>query len=319
MREEQLASLLVDDTTQENPIQNEPTSVDVAPGPPDLSSTQTHLKLVPTGERQVRSPPIWPFQEESTPPGARWAPRRIDSALKEIVPPDDSEISTPLVEVVSVSNLNLRRNESVLAEVAAERRSTLWRVHVAARRMSTELRAAVDRLQASTKSAVRRFETLPRKRQLMWVLAPYVGALVLILLLWAIGASDADSAEPVPPPGRSKVAPTPVQEARVPAPAPEQAPPTVEQPPARKPAPAPAELRTELHQLPVWSRLYTRPDAGYKIAAHLRPGTKVTIYPDFPTEPGWHLAESEKGTIGFIQQARLDGIPAKKKSRRRRR
>lgn len=317
VHEDQIAPEVMIDTTEDTPVEGEPTRVDPVPVPPPLLPQRSHLRLISGEPAEEAFPPATAASDGD------WPPLSIDSALKEILPPDESEASTPLVEVVSTPNLRLRRDESVLAEVIAERRSTLWRAAVAARRMSTRLQITATHLRDSTSGAIRRFETLPRHRQILWVAAPYVVALLLVLVLLFFSRSPdepaaANQARSAPAQAATE-SPKIAGEKTKPADPPVASSDDAQPAPKATADPDPPPLRSEVRRIPVWSRLYVRPNTGYKIAAHLRPGTEVTLYPDFPTEDGWHLARSEKGTIGFIQQERLDGIRARKQARRGRR
>jgi hypothetical protein len=249
------------------------------------SNPQPRLKLVrESSEPGGRVP--WPFGEKSD---ADWSSRPVGT-LEEMDAP------------------NVRREDSVIAEIARARSDKLWKVGVVARRMSTQIKRSVDVLHDSSRSALRRFESLPRTKQIMWVAAPYLGAAFLVGLLMAF-----DEKETV----EITASPVPMAEAKPQAPEVPEVPEVVTQPVK---APEPQGFKKETHQLPVHATLYARPDGELKIA-RVRPQL-LTVYPQFPTDEGWVLVVTEKGTVGYVEKARLEGDPepkAKKKKIRPRR
>jgi hypothetical protein len=245
------------------------------------SNPQPHLKLVRKSSSEPRGHRVsWPFEEKSAP----------------VWPPLDAP--------------NVRREESVIAEIARARNEKLWRVGAVARRMSTQIKRSVDVLHESSRGALRRFESLPRSKQILWVAAPYVGAAFLVGLLMAIDEKETVAITAVPVPAAVEANPSPqpiIAEAAAAAVAEAPAPPT---------APAPrSPMVKERHQLPVYATLYARPDDELKVA-RVRPQL-LTVYPDFPTEEGWVLVMTEKGTVGYLERARLDGDPEPKTKKKR--
>lgn len=251
------------------------------------------------------------------------------------LPPSVAERLQPNRDVL------LRRDESVLADLEAARGGTLHRVR------------------DQSMAALRRFESLPRRKQLLWVMAPYAGALLLIVLLLylrspeptqiptqptvvvaANGASP--EAAPVEPAGQPEKTAQPEATAQpenavqpedtantaeaaaktTPAAANEAA--AVIQAALAKPEPS-AAVQTQIHKLPIRASLFVRQDGDYKRAARLRAGAEVIVFTNFPTDEGWVLAQSSKGTIGFLPAANLKGErdpelePTKKPQRRTRR
>src|SRR5688572_29072683 len=245
----------------------------------------------------------WPFGDtERDPPrsmDAKWAPRPIHMTIEEMLPPE----AIPPEKVKP----NVRREESVIAELAQARSGSLHRA-------AAQIKEAVDVLHDSSRSALRRFESLPREKQIMWVAAPYVGAAFLVGLLLAFDAGGDGPVEitPVTPAIAETLAPP------IPTPTPEIArlAPTA-------PLTTAGPIAKETHQLPIRATLYARPDGELKIA-QVRPQL-LTIYPDFPAAEGWVLVMTEKGTVGYLEKARLEGEPEpskkgkKKKVRPRRR
>lgn len=248
----------------------------------ELADSKSHLRLVKKSSSEPDQRVAWPFEEKADPD---WSPRAIRRELDEVIPP------------------NVRREDSVIAEINAARNEPLWKVGAVARRMSTQIRGAVDVLHDSSRGALRRFESLPRSKQIMWVAAPYVGAAFLVGLLMALDDEESVeiSAVPVPAAIAAKPAPKPVQAKVVEAPS--------------LPAPAAPKVERETHQLPVHATLYARPDSDLKVA-RVKPQL-LTVYPDFPTEEGWVLVVTEKGTVGYLEKARLDGDPEPKKGKKK--
>ncbi len=243
----------------------------------------------------------WPFGPE----GSKRSWESIDG-MGEPRPNEPTQLRPDLAPRV-------RNEDSVVAEIVRARGDTLWKVGAMARRMSNDLKDAVVVLHDSSRSALRRFESLPRRKQLMWVAAPYLGAAFLVGLLLALNSAahgpvaispiSTAIAEPAAPP----VTPMPdLQPVTPPAPA-------VERTPEPPPAPAPEPV---LRELPVRAVLYVRPDIRYNAAAHLRARSQVTVYTDFPAPEGWVLAVSEKGTVGYLEAARLEGAPADRRPHR---
>ncbi len=263
------------------------------------------------------------------------------------LPPSVAERLQPNRDVL------LRRDESVLADLEAARGGTLHRVR------------------DQSMAALRRFESLPRRKQLLWVMAPYAGALLLIVVLLylrspeptqiptqptVVVAANAASPEatPVEPEGQSEKAAQPEVTARpeataqpegtarsenaantaaagsTPVAANEASTAAVIQAALAKAEPEPsAGVQTQIHKLPIRASLFVRQDGDYKRAARLRAGAEVIVFTNFPTDEGWVLAQSSKGTIGFLPAANLKGErdpeleptkkPPKRTRRRRRR
>lgn len=96
----------------------------------------------------------------------------------------------------------LKRTESVFAE-AAKARGPLWRVQLLARRATGDVvnaltmvgHAAATMLGEKSVRAVRQFESMPRKKQILWVAAPYAVVLLLVLLLVQLRVPSRASAE----------------------------------------------------------------------------------------------------------------------------
>jgi hypothetical protein len=256
----------------------------------------------------------------------------------------------------------LRREESVIQEAAALRGGNLQKARSAlsglgARAMSSGLHAAT-RVGEVSVLGLRRFEKLPRRAQVAWVVAPYaLAALVALVLTLRSGEPEEAPAEatlvsaPVPAEAPAPVtaapvmaaapvaaaAPTPVEGAE-PAPSPEalaeaaavHAAATAKVAAALQvalptPAPAGEALAGEAKVLPRTSALYRRPDGKRAGAVPLSAGTALQVFPSFPAPQGWTLALTGKGTVGYLSLKHLadQADPAldgaKKKSRRKRR
>ena len=228
----------------------------------------------------------------------------------------------------------LRREVSVLAAAAAERRR--WR-----HRFRSALRKTFGSLSVATEGVLpvlRKFEALPRRRQILLVLLPYVGALGL-LLFW-LGRSSAvelDSpavdenrgAPPAPPVRAATADPVPIAAAahdaprrpadpRKDAPDPEPEEMLGTGTPSTGPRDRGPRLLGHVRVLPRASALYSRPSGDAKRAAFLRNGHVLTVFEDFPAPDGWILARSEKGTVGFVSALHLDGERDPRIDRRRR-
>ena len=238
----------------------------------------------------------------------------------------------------------LRREASVLAEAAAERRRFGYRI----RSLFDQIGRAFPAAAEGVLPVIRRFEALPRRRQILLVLSPYLGALAL-LLFW-FGKSSAVELQPntfesepiagvvevtsldseatvVPiatsgPPqaivqtetdGRTRAAPPTVRSASSE---------TIEPQTPSQPAAEP-RLLGRVRTLPRASALFSRPSGTSNRAALLRQGHVLTVFETFPAPDGWVLARSEKGTVGFISTLHLAGkedprIEGRKRRKRRR-
>lgn len=244
----------------------------------------------------------------------------------------------------------LRRKVSVLAEAAAERRRIGPRLRCAARKVFDLLSFATDGIAP----LLRKFEALPRRRQFLLVLAPYLGALAL-LLFWLGGSSAvvryaastgeggvAGAGAPAQPVAMGLAATTagfrpvspaddaarsavsraaPTNAGALPSAQPSGLPrsSTLADRGARPEVDASARVLGRARVLPRASALYSRPTAEAHRAASLRNGHMVTVYEGFPAPEGWILARSEKGTVGFMSTLHLDGERDPRIDRHRRR
>jgi hypothetical protein len=232
--------------------------------------------------------------------------------------------------------IRLKRSESVIAE-AAKARKGLWRVGAIAKRATTDVASAVSNMGYAAVSmigersvnAVRHFEALPRNKQIAWVAAPYAVVLVLVVILvelkepanaaaTVIAPSNATSLE------RAAVVPATIAQ---PTPATAQHAPFAVAPIAIAPPPALAQKADASTDLPltspndrgprashgVWktvpipSSLRVKPDPNALKAGRLKVGSRVIVYPDFPTREGWVLTQRPGGEIGFLIASHLDG------------
>src|SRR5204863_6744349 len=95
----------------------------------------------------------------------------------------------PATDDVENKNYVLRGSESVIAE-AIQARAGLGRVHGLARHASVAMRDVLaggfevaSYIGDGSIRAVRKFEAMPRRRQIIWVATPYAVVIVLVLLL----------------------------------------------------------------------------------------------------------------------------------------
>lgn len=238
----------------------------------------------------------------------------------------------------------LRRQESVIEEAEDLRhhhRAKLRNLSQQIRTLTQTGAPQVSRAGVSLASrigetafaALRRFEKLPRSRQLLWVAAPYCAAIVLAFALFAaragnetpiLPASDTvelkTEAPAAPTTPVAAIAPTAGAQMPSDAELAAQAVIAEPEPEATNEGNAPAEIVTLSRK----SKLFVRADARSKRPISLRSGTQVTIYADFPTPEGWRLVQTKKGTVGFISSLHLEGkkdprIDKKKRRRRSRR
>lgn len=205
----------------------------------------------------------------------------------------------------------LRRDESVIAAAYAARSSPMARAKSFWARTRSSLQDGSHSLTSvlgeTGLSALQRFEQLPRKSQLLLVAAPYVGALILALVLFQLRGKT-DGAEALPPPP----APTPAS-AVVAAIAPVQLSAAPKEPePAIVSPPKVTPLHGVKRVLLDKAILLGRPDLDGPQVVKLRPGTSLATFPEFPAPAGWILVQSEKGTVGFLEQAAFDRSPAPK-------
>ncbi len=224
-------------------------------------------------------------------------------------------------------DIGLRSPEEVAAEAASLRRGPL-------RALGASLARLFGRGLETTFSALVRFESLPRRRQLVWAIAPYVAALGLVLILFGLTRGPGEqaplqiAAAPPSEPELDARAGTVVRHRIAPARPGESASRVVtiasrggmearsaeeleaEEPAdVATPASAAQAMVGEPAVLPVRSALFIRPDVQVARAARLPAGAHLTVYPRFPAPGGWVLAQSAKGTIGFLSRRHLAGQP----------
>lgn len=331
---------------------------DTAAAPPPLPASEArpsggHLRLV--SEAEPATPPRLEGEGQPTLPPEDTASGRAFGTNPPRGPTPPPVADRALHAQLEDYTPPLRREESVLEEAEALRHRNLFRL----RRWGAGLKASlpdglvrrapdvralarplVDRgVRAASRVgdvslvALRRFEKLPRKKQLLWVAAPYAVALVLVGLLIGSSADEevtplaAEPTEPglvaAPPPApepaaeaAEAAAQAPADEAPEPSSAPERA---VLMPAADAAEPEPAGLTTEQVRLPRRTKLFVRADARSRRPIRLRRGTALTVYPDFPTPEGWRLVQTEKGTVGFVSALHLADQPDPRVDRRRRR
>lgn len=300
-------------------VQRPPLTASEAPTDQTLDPTSAHIDI---GPEPVELSGV-AFGARGTGTGFSQTPAHVS------VPPESSR---PV----------LRREESVLQEAARVRNSPVHRIGRAAGHLRTQLstagRALAVRVTESGVAAMRRFERMPRWKQVLWVAAPYASALALVgfLMLSRPGAVDV-MAEPLPAerptvpiassaqegPASANQAPDPAEAQSAALPEvgadPDDGAPRIEEA-EEQTSLAPTRLVRQKITLPRGSALYIRPTAEVIRSARLRAGHVVTIYPDFPAPEGWVLGQSEKGTVGFISTLHLAGQrdPQIDRARRRR-
>lgn len=324
------------------------------PEPPPLPSQRSnrHLELVPSPDGSGEERAQWPFEDASgavpppRPVRRRTAPRltrpashvssfgrrpkgdaTVGGSLKQFPLPPPTEFGEP--------DVHLRREESVIADAMVVKNDALFRAREYARRASTVAAERGVRFASTigehSVAALRKFEAMPRKKQLVFVAAPYALAAVLVLVLLQVRSSEPQAAPanrvtppaPVEAPVEAPVAAAAA--APAPTPAPEEIPLIAPRPTRAAPTTAPKEedlgrvnIGASIERtLPRRTRLFSRPAPG-KHSARLRKGAAVTIYPDFPAKDGFVLAQSAKGTIGFLSVLHLDGKPDPKIEKKRR-
>lgn len=246
----------------------------------------------------------------------RSADATVGGNLERFPLPPPTEFGAPDVEI--------RNEESVVAEAMHIKSDTMWRVKQYARRASTVMSkqtyAIANSLGDQSVAAIRRFESLPRQKQLLWVAAPYFVAAILVVVLLQVRTGEPQAATNAIPalPETTEVADATdnaTDDVDVPLVAPRK---KVADDDIGDPDIGAGVERT----LPRRTRLFSRPEAGPH-SAKLRKGAKVKVFPDFPAPDGFVLAQSAKGTVGFLSVLHLEGEndPAidKKRKRRRRR
>jgi hypothetical protein len=236
----------------------------------------------------------------------------------------------PATEAQDSQPIRLKRHESVIAEAAKERKG-LWRVGAIAKRATTEVAsalqnmgyAAVSVLGQRSVNAVRHFEALPRKKQIMWVAAPYAVVLFLVLVLVELKEPSRASATVISP---ASAAASIEETGHPPAPAPQPATPAAQTQVADKPSGAEEKItpsdalplvlpgdknsrisRSVWKTVPIASSLRVKPDPNALKVSRLKAGARAIIYPDFPTREGWVLAQRPGGEIGFMVASHIDG------------
>ncbi len=238
----------------------------------------------------------------------------------------------------------LRRQESVIEEAEdlrhhhrAKLRNLSNRVRALTQTGGPQIsRAGVSfasRIGETAFAALRRFEKLPRSRQLLWVAAPYCGAIVLAFALFAARSANETPIQPTSDTVELETQAPATPKAPVAAIAPKAEVPI--EPETQAPAPvdvvpevavaaaseAPAAQSSEPITLSRKSKLFVRADAKSKRPIGLRKGTQVTVFADFPAPEGWRLVQTKKGSVGFVSTLHLEGKkdPRIDKKRRRRR
>lgn len=339
----------VDDGATDGAMNREPT---IATAPPPLPTGRPKLAIVARNTSSElanakQAAESRAKKTESRAPAER--SRGHDISTGVIIPglplPPPTDLEQP--------QFRLRRDESVIAQAVLSRKP-LDRVQEVARRASADAAGALSNIGAAAAEyvgqgslqAVKRFQALPRKKQILWVAAPY--AIVLLLVLVLIQLRDpARGAPSIVPTGRSEpaqaaIAPEGLLPPASAAPRP-HAPAKTEPTPLAKialasgPQPSPLSKLIEKSEhltaasdsgfgqgldrltdsgrsarglwrtIPIASSLRVKPDGNALRVARLRSKSRLIVFPDFPARDGWILAQRTSGEVGFIPRLHLDG------------
>ncbi len=314
-----------------------------APPPLPLPrSNSSHLRLVPSEPDDTAASGDLPTEvptdraedtiESETPAPSDPTPASEARAFGTNPPRGASIVPSPQAPMPEWTPA-LRRQESVIEEAAALRSGPSRYLKDALRFVRAHAPSGLtDRLlQLSARCGgaalrvLRRFERLPRRQQLFWVGAPYVAAMVLVVLLLSMRGGE-QTATPVVPltpatPSQAGLTAAPALAAVVPAPAPAPAV-ARDEAPVAAPTPKPPEAVTLLRR----SKLFIRADAKSRRPISLRAGTELSVFEDFPAPEGWRLVQTKKGSVGFVSARHLNDQPdpevdalTKRKKRRARR
>jgi hypothetical protein len=287
----------------------------IAPTPVDHLLAGKKLPLQRRSAALTREPVTVAAPETSIVKPMTIDPRRPQTGvfLAHMALPPATDFEQPLVR--------LRRDQSVIADAVAARNG-LWKMQSLAKRATTDLASALSTIgylagRAVTNSsvaAIRRFESMPRKRQIMWVSLPYLVVGCLVLLLLQLREVPAQATVIVAAPEAQiethHALDAPLTQAPIPAPAPKGSDvlKAALGSATDKPIPAPRSItRPESVHVPISSSLRVKPDAGSAKVARLKANARVYVYRDFPTNDGWVLAQRPSGEIGFLIASHLEG------------
>lgn len=327
-----------------DPLQGppEPQPASAPPPLPLPRAHSSHLRLVPSEPDhgagtedlppEASAVPAEDTLESPEPAASEPAPISEARAFGTNPPRGASVIPSPKAPMPEWTPA-LRRQESVIEEAAALRSGPsrylkdalrFVRAH-APKGLTEQLLQLSARCGGAALRILHRFERLPRRQQLFWVGAPYVAAMVLVVLLLSMRSGDeaATQVALTTPPAASQASlnPVPVVQAVLPPPAPAK--PIAEaEAPVLAPTPKPPEAVT----LPRRTKLFIRADAKARRPISLRAGTELSVFEDFPAPEGWRLVQTKKGSVGFVSARHLDDQPdpqvdalTKRKKRRARR
>lgn len=224
----------------------------------------------------------------------------------------------PATEETNSRGFKLRRSESVIAEAEAMRGGVAKKMQVLSRRASTSFRdaiaggfEAVSYLGEGSIRAVRKFESMPRRRQIMWVATPYAVVILLVLLLVHLRSPGQPTSSqpvqikrPITETDRQIAEPQLPAEAAQPLPVPDPV-------PVRVPV-LPKEIVAEPVKISgVWQEVHaltflrTRAEAKGTKVARLERGQKVVVYQEMPSKDGWLVAQKPGAEIGFLKASVL--------------
>jgi hypothetical protein len=224
----------------------------------------------------------------------------------------------PATDDLSKRPYHLRRSESVIAEAVAARHG-IGRVHALARRASTCVRDVIagsldfaSLIGEGSIRAVRKFEAMPRRRQIMWVATPYAVVIVLVLLLVHLRSPESAAANVIAP--QTAAVEKPIQ-VKAPVPAPDPTPVAViEKPVAQEPPPAkPEKISGTWQEVQALTWLRSTPEIEAEKLVKLKAGSKVIIFSEIATKEGWLVAQKPGGEIGFLKATSLEKRDAEEK------
>jgi hypothetical protein len=254
----------------------------------------------------------------------RTSDRRVPTAVHAVLPVS----LPPATEETNSRAIRARRSESVIAEAEAMRGGVGKKISVLSRRASTSFRDAMaggfevaSYLGEGSIRAVRKFESMPRRRQILWVATPYAVVILLVLLLVHLRSPDntvasstvqmkrplTETDAQIAPPVQRMQAAAQVTPEPQPIPVPDPAPVLVKEEPKR--IEVTAKISGTWQEVQALTFLRSRAEAKGAKVSRLDRGQKVVIYHEMPAKDGWLVAQKPGAELGFLKASALEPRP----------
>lgn len=280
----------------------------------------------PARQRQNSKLIVWAEQPGSIRPGP---PAHITPRAPTNISPNIPGIPLPpATDDIAERHFKLRRQESVIAEAHAARAGVGGRVQGIARNASVAVKDVIaggfevaSYLGEGSLRAVRRFEAMPRRRQILWVATPYAVVIVLVLLLLHLRSPEKANAKMIAPQQAAAAAAVIEEPVRVPQPAPDPVSAPVRKAADAQPAPvvvaekavekaaepeAPAKISGTWQEVQALTFLRSLPNPKGAKVTKLAAKSKVIIYREMPSKEGWLVAQKPGAELGYVKATALE-------------